>query len=103
MTSTCSATTWPAMADDFDTPTEQIAEQAREDERRQIARDLSDDVGQQIAFLVIDLDLLRQQTAACHPDMMRQHLDEVLARVQAIGSSVRHVSQRLHASTAAVW
>jgi signal transduction histidine kinase len=79
----------------FEAHVEQITERARQDERGRIARDLHDDVVHQLVFLVIDVDLLRQQTGTCHPDMMRERLDVVLARVQAIGSSVRNVAHQL--------
>jgi signal transduction histidine kinase len=83
MISTSSVTTW------------QIAEQARQDERKRIARDLHDDVVHQLTFLMIDVDLLRQQTGSCHPDLMRERLDVVLERVKAIGSTVRNVAHQL--------
>jgi signal transduction histidine kinase len=83
------------IAGGFDARSELIAQQAREDERRRIARDLHDDISQQFALLTIALDLLRQHPAASHPDM-RRRLDEILARAQAIGSSVRGVSHQLH-------
>jgi signal transduction histidine kinase len=73
----------------------QIVERARQDERRRIARDLHDDVVQQLTSLVIDLDLFREYIGPCHPDMTRERLDLVLARVQAIGTSVRNVAHRL--------
>jgi signal transduction histidine kinase len=82
----------------FDAPIEPIIERARQDERGRIARDLHDDVVHQLTFLVIDVDLLRQSTGTCHPDMMRERLDVVLARVQAIGTSVRNVAHRLKAT-----
>ena len=75
--------------------TRQIVERARQDERGRIARDLHDDVVHQLTFLVIDVDLLRQGTGTCHPDTMRERLEGVLARVQAIGTSVRNVAHRL--------
>jgi signal transduction histidine kinase len=79
----------------FEVHIEQITERARQDERGRIGRDLHDDIVHQLALLVIDLDLLRQQTGTCHPDMIRDRLDVFLARVQAIGSSVRNVAHRL--------
>jgi signal transduction histidine kinase len=97
MNSTFSETARQPVAGGFDARSEIIAQQAREDERRRIARDLHDDVSQQLALLTISLDLLRQHPAALNPDM-RQRLDTVLAQVQSIGSSVRHVSHQLHAS-----
>jgi signal transduction histidine kinase len=95
MSSTSSATRWQAIPCGSDARIDQIAEQARQDERRRIARDLHDDVVHQLAFLMIDVDLLRQQTGACHPDMMCERLNVVLTRIKAIGSTVRNVAHRL--------
>jgi signal transduction histidine kinase len=86
------------MAGGFDARIELLTQQAREDERRRIARDLHDDISQQFALLTITLDLLRQHPAASNPDM-RQRLDAILERALDIGSRVRHVSHQLHAST----
>jgi signal transduction histidine kinase len=85
----------PSISRGVEVHIEQITERARQDERGRIARDLHDDVVQQLTFLVIDVDLLRQSTGMCHPDMMRERLDVVLSRVQAIGTSVRNVAHRL--------
>jgi two-component system sensor histidine kinase UhpB len=92
MSSSSCTTTWPPIPHAFEAQVEQIAETARQDERGRIARDLHDDVAHQLAFLIIDLDLFRQQIGACHPETMRERLDVLMARVKAVGASVRNVA-----------
>jgi two-component system sensor histidine kinase UhpB len=99
MTSNSCITTWPRLPRGFEAQIEQIAETARQDERGRIARDLHDDAAHQLAFLLIDLDLLRQQVGTCHPEMMRERLNVVMARVKAIGASVRNVAHNIKGSS----
>jgi signal transduction histidine kinase len=89
-----------SMANDYDARTEHAVQQAREDERRRIARDLHDDISQQIGLLTIAIDRLRERTALSDP-AMSESLHAITAQAQDIGSRVRHVSHQLHASTAA--
>ena len=65
---------------------------AQEDERARIARDLHDDISQQLVLLTIDLDLLGTagQTEA------EKWAGEALTRALAISRSVRDLSHRLH-------
>jgi signal transduction histidine kinase len=95
MISTSSVAAWPETPNVSETRIDQIAERARLDERRRIARDLHDDVVPQLAFLMIDLDLLREQATDSLPDLMRERLSVVQARVKAIGSTVRNVAHEL--------
>jgi signal transduction histidine kinase len=95
MSSISSAPTWQAIPCGSEACLDDIAEQARLDERRRIARDLHDDVLQQLALLVVDLDLLREQTGAWHSDMLRERLNVVMARGNAIASTVRNVAHEL--------
>jgi signal transduction histidine kinase len=98
MTSTISVTAQQPDAVDFDARAELIVEQAREDERRRIARDLHDDVTQQLTLLAIAVGVLREQTAMSDPEVS-QRLDAVLLRAQGIGASLRRVSHQLHTSS----
>jgi signal transduction histidine kinase len=65
---------------------------AQEAERSRIARELHDDISQQMALLSIDLDLLRNSVAEEAGEMA----SEALTRVNRIASSVHDLSHRLH-------
>ena len=65
---------------------------AQETERSRIARELHDDVGQQLASLQIDLDLLRGAV----PAQNEGTAGEVLNRAHEIAKSVHDLSHRLH-------
>jgi signal transduction histidine kinase len=68
---------------------------AQEAERARIARELHDDVSQQLALLAFDLDLLRGESA-----MQRRHADRLVRgacdRAQGVARSVHALSHRLH-------
>ena len=65
---------------------------AQEAERSRIARELHDDISQQLAVLTIDLSRLGR-TAPGHADTAAA---EALKRAENIGASVRDLSHRLH-------
>jgi signal transduction histidine kinase len=62
---------------------------AQENERARIARELHDDIGQQIALLAIDLELL----GASNPNTLAI---DALGRAQGVARSVHDLSHRLH-------
>ncbi len=64
---------------------------AQETERSRIARELHDDIGQQVALLTIQLELL---TSSRLPD--RQMLGTALERSHTIGRSLHSLSHRVH-------
>ena len=68
---------------------------AQEAERARIARELHDDVGQQMALLSMDLELLRR-AAHSETEVLAR---EALNRVRDVAGSVRHLSHRLHPAT----
>jgi len=68
---------------------------AQERERSRIARELHDDISQQLAVLTIDLQLLNQTRAARTDDVERLTLG-ALDHAQAVSRSVRDLSHRLH-------
>src|SRR5262245_43603208 len=65
----------------------------QEAERARIARELHDDIHQQLALLCVDLEELRADAQAVHsvPAISR-----ALEATQGISTSVRHLSHRLH-------
>ena len=71
--------------------------EAHETESRRIARELHDDLGQGLALLTIELDLLRQRP----PDaagQLSERLQALVARVKHLSSSVHDLSLQLHPS-----
>ena len=70
---------------------------AQEDERRRIARDLHDDVTQQLAHVSIEIGKL----AAAVPDSFKEgqnRLRSLQGRVNNVADEIRHVSHALHPS-----
>ena len=69
--------------------------QAQEGESRRIARELHDDLGQGLALLTVQMDLLRQKP----PDVAGQlgvRMQELLRQVRQLSSSVHELSHQLH-------
>jgi signal transduction histidine kinase len=67
----------------------------QEAERARIARELHDDINQQLAILSIDLDRLRSDQLQVHS---AKRLSRALKTVHGISTSVRELSHRLHPS-----
>lgn len=67
---------------------------AQESERSRIARELHDDIGQQVALLTIDLELLR----TAQPAASDEALDKTLICAHQLRRSVHDLSHRLHPS-----
>jgi signal transduction histidine kinase len=65
---------------------------AQETERARIARDLHDDISQQLVVLTMDLELL----GGAHQAEIRQRADDASARARALAKSVHDLSHRLH-------
>jgi len=71
---------------------------AQEEERAQIARDLHDDISQQVAFLQIAIETLWQKLS---PEVRNHHhaeLDGILADLGKLSVQLRDISHRLHPS-----
>jgi PAS domain S-box-containing protein len=68
--------------------------EAQEQERAWIARELHDNIGQQLAMLAIELGQLRDNPAAT-----QRHVKELLNRVVEISEEIRALSHELHSST----
>jgi len=71
--------------------------QAQEDESRRIARELHDDLGQGLALLTVELDLLRQKPLEV-AGQLGARIQELLALVKHLSSSVHDMSHQLHPS-----
>lgn len=70
----------------------------KEQERRRIALDIHDDLGQNLMVLRIDVSLLHARTATTHPHLHR-HAQRVLDTIDATIRSVRTIINDLHPST----
>ncbi len=73
-------------------------ETVKEDERKRIALDIHDDLGQNLLALKIDVELLYQRTRASHP-VLRQRVGQALTTIDATIRSVRAIINDLHPST----
>ncbi len=70
---------------------------SQEDERRRVARELHDDVSQQLALLQIDLDQCYQRFSKA-PGDLHIRLGELRDRTASLSDEVRRISHRLHPS-----
>ncbi|WP_158592285.1 PAS domain S-box protein [Noviherbaspirillum sedimenti] len=66
----------------------------KEDERKRIAREIHDEMGQNLLALRIDVSMLHARTAATHPRLHRK-LDTVLANIDNTIKSVRTIINNL--------
>ena len=71
--------------------------EAQEEERTRIARDLHDDIGQQLALLAIELGKLRE-TPTKFRTQIREHANKLQKRVSEICKDVEAISHELHSS-----
>ena len=67
---------------------------AQEQERRRIARELHDDIGQQLTILELELDQLRRQPS----QPLKPHLDKLYFQASATSAATRAISHGLHSS-----
>jgi len=70
---------------------------AQEQERTRIARELHDDINQQLAFLSMALDELRQNPSSSITETQRR-LEAIGTQASDISTSVQALSHRLHSS-----
>ena len=70
-------------------------ERIREDERKRIAREIHDELGQHLLVLRIDVSLLKNRKDSAHPkleekvDVILQHIDSTMRSVRAIINNLR--------------
>lgn len=74
---------------------------AHEEERRGIARELHDDIGQRAALLEFDLERLRSRIAGVPGAPALEGLDALSQRIAGLSEALRSVSHRLHPSIVA--
>ncbi|MGV7209855.1 PAS domain S-box protein [Oxalobacteraceae bacterium A2-2] len=84
-------------------------EQVKESERRRIARDIHDQLGQSLLAMRIDLSLLRERTGARHPRLhertgaMLEQVDGALRSVRGIMNALRPAVLDLGLEAAIEW
>ena len=67
--------------------------EAQEQERARIGRELHDDIGQRLALLALDIDLLRQ-----NPSRMSLRLRDLRTQIDEISVDIQSLSHDLHAA-----
>ncbi|MGC1451018.1 MAG: PAS domain S-box protein [Candidatus Sulfotelmatobacter sp.] len=72
--------------------------EAQEQERTWIARELHDDISQQVAFLTVNLERLKQDFHASDSAEVVHRLEETIEHVSGLGSDIQALSHRLHSS-----
>ena len=68
---------------------------AEQTERRRIARELHDDLGQGLALLSVELDLL-QQKSPVESGELKARVAHASARIKQLSTSIHELSHRLH-------
>ena len=69
--------------------------EAQEQERSRLARELHDDISQQLALLAVNLDEMKQGLPASAIELARQ-IDDASSRVSDLGRGIQALSHRLH-------
>jgi PAS domain S-box-containing protein len=70
--------------------------EAHEEERRRISRELHDDIGQRVALLGIELDLVRQLLHG--QDALRERVERAQLAAGELGTDLHQLSHALHSS-----
>ncbi len=70
---------------------------SQEEERRRVARELHDDINQQLALLTMELEHCYQRLPE-DPAGVRERLDALRTRTTQLSDEVRNISHRLHPS-----
>jgi signal transduction histidine kinase len=78
---------------------EQLAKrlmEAQEEERKRISRELHDDIGQRVALLAIELDMVRQQLVG--ESELRKRIEQLQALAGELGTDLHLLSHALHSA-----
>ncbi len=78
---------------------EQLAKrlmEAQEEERKRISRELHDDIGQRVALLAIELDMVRQQLGG--ESEIRERIEQLQALTGELGTDLHLLSHALHSA-----
>ncbi len=72
--------------------------EAQEEERRRVARELHDHIGQRLAVLMWDLQRVEKELPSDAPRPLRQQVDGALRSLADVSSEVHALSHQLHSS-----
>lgn len=67
-----------------------------EDERRHLARELHDDIGQRLSLLTITLDILKNDLGL--EESVREKMEHALRELKDLAQDIHNLSHRLHSS-----
>lgn len=67
-----------------------------EEERKHLARELHDDIGQRLSLLAVELDLLTIEQECAGP--VRDKLNQALTEIKELATDIHNLSHRLHSS-----
>jgi len=67
-----------------------------EEERKHLARELHDDIGQRLSLLAVELDLLTAEQECA--GSVRDKLNQALIEIKELATDVHNLSHRLHSS-----
>lgn len=67
-----------------------------EEERRHLARELHDDIGQRLSLLTVSLDILKNDPG--EEGSIREKLEEALKELKDLAEDIHNLSHRLHCS-----
>jgi PAS domain S-box-containing protein len=84
-------------AEEMLTSVNQRVIEAQEQEAARIARELHDDINQQLTVLIIGMERMKK-IAPSSPDEFREQMTELSKQAEKISSGVRSISHRLHSS-----
>lgn len=72
--------------------------QVQDEERKAISRELHDDIGQRLALLSVELDVLRSSLSAPALDREQQQASRLLGDAQELMKDIHQLSHNLHSS-----
>ena len=67
-----------------------------EEERKHLARELHDDIGQRLSLLAVSLDILKNDPET--EDSFREKLEDALREVKDLTDDIHNLSHRLHST-----
>jgi signal transduction histidine kinase len=72
--------------------------ETQEEERKHIARELHDDLGQRLALVKLDLERAVHEDLSLKESSRQARWKDILAGIEELGSDIQHLSHTLHSS-----